>query len=63
MPNASRSSAVPPGPTLSKSVAASAAPNCTEAIPPTTSAPEGERASRPSSAGALCREASIGARS
>ena len=54
-PNASRSSAVPAGPTRSNSVVASAAPNCTEAMPPITSAVEGERASRPPDAAFFSR--------
>src|ERR1035441_8247863 len=43
----SRSHTAPPGPTWANSVAASAEPNCTEAIATTTSPPEGARASTP----------------
>ena len=42
-----RSSTAPPGPTESNSFVASAEPNWTEAIPPTTSAGDGTRDSAP----------------
>ena len=42
-----RSSTAPPGPTCENSFAARAEPNCTEAIAPTTSPPEGAFASKP----------------
>ena len=47
MPNTRRSHTAPPGPICANSVAAIAEPNWTDAIAPTTSAPDGARVSSP----------------